>query len=695
MPVIWLLLLLNISHFCCGQQLKTNIFENEQLKTKDAVFHITRTDTVLLPGKFLYLLTDSTSQLTIQDILQPNYQAAFQRHPYDFSSQTAPQHAHWVKLSFINHTDETIWLSNQNAFVHYIDFYAADSSGQYRALYQTGIMRPDSTKAFPHSNMYWFPLPARKGKLTTVYIRMEGGTVVPYRMYAGSLTTLIGQKNISDYAFGMVVGIILVMLGYHIFLIFATRASIYITYSAYLLSCLFVVPQLMGYHEVFTFFLPASYKPLLHKYFLAWHSIIYVLVICFAIHFLKLRQRLPYFFAYLLVQLVIFGVVFPALNIIGKVYFSWLFVCYQLNILLLYVTLMLVGFYLWLYKKDSMARFYTFAWVWIVIASFLYICYLNNLLPYRLIFSFAPIWGITMEILFFSLAIGNRINLMRQENLRLVAEQNIILEKKVTERTYALSQANLALQQANEELTAVNAKLEAQSHLLEELNRTKDKLFAIIGHDLRNPINSLLGLFSLLESGVIGSEEFMAFSEKLKANVERLHVTLDNLLIWANNQLWGIKAIPQRFSLHEVATENIRLLNQMAQAKNVSIHNLVPVEAHALADVEQIKLVFRNLITNAIKFTSTGGTITITASRQERHWQTDITDTGTGIPPDKLPKLFTSEFTSTSGTNKEKGTGLGLLLCKDFVEKNGGKIGANSTEGIGSTFFFTVPAAAD
>lgn len=658
----------------------------------DDIFPITRPDTLLRPGKFLYLFTDTTNRLTIDDILQPQYQAAFQRHPYDFSSQSAPRYAHWVKLTFVNHTHEQFWLSNQDAFVKYIDFYAADSSGVFKNLYQTGIMRPDRNKAFRYSNKYWLPLSAPKGKIATVYIRMEGGTVFPLRIHAGSLATLVGQKTITDYAFGILTGLICVMLGYHIFLIFATRASIYITYSLYLCGALLVGPHLIGYYDILMLLLPASFKPWLLEYFLVWHNIFYVMVIVFAIHLLRLRQQLPYVFNYLLVQLLVFGLIIPLLNITASVPFYLLFAFYQFNIFVLYVSLMSVGFYLWMRKKDSMAFFYTIAWVWIVSASFIYLSYINNLLPYHWLTILSPVWGVAIEILFFSLAIGNRINLMRQENLRLVTEQNMFLERKVTERTSELSAANHALQNANEELTVINAKLDAQSNELEYLNQTKNKLFAIVGHDLRNPISSLLGLLSLLETKSIGQEEFIMFSDKLKASVESLYATLDNLLLWANNQLWGIKTEPQPFSIHAAAAENIGLLGEMAQAKNIVMDNLIPTHAVAFADLDQIKLVFRNLMSNAIKFTPMNGKITLTAVNQNKQWHIGITDTGAGMSQEKLAKLFTTEAGSTKGTNQEKGTGLGLMLCKDFVEKNGGQIGANSTEGTGSTFYFTVPA---
>lgn len=226
---------------------------------------------------------------------------------------------------------------------------------------------------------------------------------------------------------------------------------------------------------------------------------------------------------------------------------------------------------------------------------------------------------------------------------------------------------------------------------LEALNHTKDKLLAIIGHDLKSPINSLKGLLNLLNSQNISPEEFMLFAGNLQQNVEYLQFMLTNLLHWANAQMQGIETNPQSIDIAHIAEENIQLFSQIARQKNITLLNQITPEQQVWADKDQIDLIFRNLISNALKFTPKGGKITLCNENKGHFQQISIQDTGVGITPEKLAKLFlpTQHFT-THGTAGEKGTGLGLLLCKDFIENNQGKIWVESTLNQGTTFYFTL-----
>jgi signal transduction histidine kinase len=206
--------------------------------------------------------------------------------------------------------------------------------------------------------------------------------------------------------------------------------------------------------------------------------------------------------------------------------------------------------------------------------------------------------------------------------------------------------------------------------MLTQTNAIKDKLFAIIGHDLRSPINSLKGLMELLENQNISPEEFMRISHKLKNGVEYVHFTLNNLLVWANNQLQGQQSNPKNIDLYKLATENINLLGEIAQAKTIALHNNFSQNLQVWADTDQINLVLRNLISNAIKFTQEGGTVSLTSERTADYWEMAVSDTGIGMSKEDLDKLFNKvTHFSTYGTRGEKGTGLGLLLCQEMIEK--------------------------
>jgi signal transduction histidine kinase len=163
-------------------------------------------------------------------------------------------------------------------------------------------------------------------------------------------------------------------------------------------------------------------------------------------------------------------------------------------------------------------------------------------------------------------------------------------------------------------------------------------------------------------------------------------------LVWASGQLKGVKVLPSKVNLHALAQENIAMLASMALQKNISLHNETEEDAYLLADPNMVNLILRNLLSNALKFTREGGEVTIISEELEAFHQITVIDNGVGIAKDKLATLFTAHVNvSTQGTGNEKGTGLGLMLCKEFTEKNGGSIWVESEEGKGSSFSLTFP----
>ena len=247
-----------------------------------------------------------------------------------------------------------------------------------------------------------------------------------------------------------------------------------------------------------------------------------------------------------------------------------------------------------------------------------------------------------------------------------------------------------------QELQAANENLVRLNQELETINETKDRLFAIIGHDLRSPINSLKGLFDLVEDHSISQDEFIKFSSKLKHGVEHVHFALNNLLQWAHAQMQGIKTNPKRLLLKDLTQEVIDLLYDFAMNKQIGLTNRIDPLIFVWCDSDQIKLVLRNLISNALKFTEKGGSVLISAKQDNGVCEVLIQDNGIGMKPDKLRELFSSDsIKSGYGTEGEKGTGLGLILCKEFVEKNGGTLWGESVENQGTSFYFTLPMTSD
>lgn len=230
---------------------------------------------------------------------------------------------------------------------------------------------------------------------------------------------------------------------------------------------------------------------------------------------------------------------------------------------------------------------------------------------------------------------------------------------------------------------------------LREANFTKDRFFSIIAHDLRSPFTSILGFSRLLneEYDDFSNDERKMMIKQILSSTEITFQLLDNLLTWAKSQLGHTSFNPENFDIESLILESINLAVPQAKIKGISIKVLMLEKSCVHADANMIRTVIRNLLSNAVKFSYEGGMITIEASKLKDKINISISDTGTGIEPKTLKSLFNIEekVCSSKGTANEKGSGLGLILCKDFVEKNGGKISVESKVGKGSTFSFTVP----
>ena len=233
-------------------------------------------------------------------------------------------------------------------------------------------------------------------------------------------------------------------------------------------------------------------------------------------------------------------------------------------------------------------------------------------------------------------------------------------------------------------------ELTAKGQELEELNKLKDKLLSIVSHDFRGPLNSLRGTLTLFLRGVISNEELNMLTESLVEKLDNTYNLLENLLNWAKSQMQGMKIYKKEIELKSISEDCVGLLSPIADKKLVKLKNNIKSPIQVYADNEMIKLILRNLISNAIKFTTAGNNIILDASTKKNHVIVSVKDNGMGISNENQAKLFKHDNFSTSGTSNETGIGLGLLLCKDFVEKNGGEIWFESELEKGSTFYFSL-----
>ncbi|MEJ7693847.1 ATP-binding protein [Daejeonella sp.] len=234
-------------------------------------------------------------------------------------------------------------------------------------------------------------------------------------------------------------------------------------------------------------------------------------------------------------------------------------------------------------------------------------------------------------------------------------------------------------------------QIERQKESVEQLNQIKDKLFSLIAHDLRSPFSSMKSMMDMYDEGSISKEDLDFFFKEIRRDIGFNSLLLDNLLIWAKSRLHGFNIEPKPLSVERIANNILYHFKKQLENKGISIVKEISEGSTAHADYEMINTVFRNLIGNAIKFTPKKGTIKILCNSDNEDLQIVISDSGIGISEENKDKIFQDIFFTTQGLNKEKGTGLGLQICKEFVEKNNGVIWVESTIGEGASFCFTLP----
>jgi signal transduction histidine kinase len=299
--------------------------------------------------------------------------------------------------------------------------------------------------------------------------------------------------------------------------------------------------------------------------------------------------------------------------------------------------------------------------------------------------------------------------------------QKKILEKLVDERTNELNIKANQLQDANTRLEEQSEELKINSEILQEKNRlliekqeivikqseqlkennaelsvlnaTKDQFFSIIAHDLKNPFNAILGFSDLLTNQYdrLSTQKIKQLIDVINSSSKRVYKLLENLLQWARSQTGDIKFDPEELIINELIENNISLLENSITEKHLEIKKEMKGEIKAYADKNMLDAVIRNLIINAVKFTKSGS-ISIAMSQDNENTLVSVSDTGIGIEPEKISKIFdAANSKSTLGTNGETGSGLGLILCKEFIKKHGGTISVQSELNKGSTFLFTIP----
>jgi signal transduction histidine kinase len=641
----------------------TNIFASKQ------TIHLDSTASHHNLGKNISYFEDKSAKLNLVQVQGlPNEQ--FKQGQTDILNLGNSKSAFWLKIDYISSSANKEYLIIDCPSIENIDFYTNTLNGIIHRA--TGSIY-QSKAGVTITNNFLFDLPNDTSLITkTIWLRLQTNNIliVPVKM-ATSENFIPGHSTKKNLE-AIYIGVLLTLFLFNTFLYFSIKDSAYLYYSIYVISmAIYVVTYLRGYSYV----LGDNFRIFINLYPHISLSISVVSSILFSAKFLNLKKLSPKLNR--TYQLVIAcSMLMFFFSLIGFKSFS--------STMAQFITLT-ASVVIWIsgvvaYKKGHRAaKYYILAWTFMSVTIIAVVLSLANILTFRdYTFDYVPI-GSTLELLLLAFALGDRYRtilsneqLVRDENYLLIQTQNQRLEKLVTDRTLKLSDTIVQLKASN---------------------AVKNKLFSIIAHDLRSPFNSLMSIFSLKEMNLLSFDELKMLLNENKKNIDTIHNTLNNLLYWAKSQMEAVKTTPTTFNLGTLIKDLTLVYAPLTQMKGINIDVQITEQSLVYADENQIQLVLRNLIDNAIKFTPFSHTISISLSHNDEHMRISVTNTVSNTSELNIEGITNPDnHESTYGTSHEKGIGLGLHLCREYIKGNGSKLQVKINDRLVS-FCFELPLA--
>ncbi len=339
-----------------------------------------------------------------------------------------------------------------------------------------------------------------------------------------------------------------------------------------------------------------------------------------------------------------------------------------------------------LWRKEKLASLYFYTNMPMILAAVAYIIIWFSQqgneeatsIPYVRLIIYG---GMATQMILFSVFVGYKIKNAEKEKLKLERSINLKLQEEVERQTKSLKKTM--------------EEMEAQQNELQKLNELKNKLFTLVAHDLRNPLQNLTSFIDLLEQNVLDPEKVVDFTHQTKVGLSESLVVMERLLHWSYKQLDGINVQKEKIDLEQMVSDVKSELKSLAQNKNIKIESDILCK-EVLLDRDMLRVILRNLLSNAIKFSHDGGVINVSSNLNKNEILVSVQDHGVGMNPvwyDELVKTGKPEV--KPGTKGEKGNGFGLLITKDFVEMNGGTLRCESEENKGTKFTFSGPISSD
>lgn len=616
-------------------------------------------------GKSVSYYKDGKANLNLSQVMQADARGEFLKSDADILNFGSSNSAYWIKASYLNKSDDKAFLVLDISSIEDIDVYTEDGKGGFIRTH-AGSLAPVNPNVITSSN-YIFNLPkgGNNAKPETVYLRLKTHNILLVPLKMAISESLLAGVNAMQRLETMYIGILVALFFFNLSVYITSKDKTYLFYSLYLVSLfIYVVFYFRGYSYLFG----EDVRYFINAYPSVFLSIGAMSGIAFACTFLNLQVVLPW--ARKVVKLLMAGwLLVVIISLTGNKSVSSMFSQIFSVITMLTVWTLGILAYSRGYKP---ALYFIIARASVCLITLWLVLSLVNIFPYNeLTFQIAPL-GFIFELLLISLAMGDRLKDIKRVS---VAEQSDKL-KIQEENLYLISSQNERLEKVVESRTKALKKI-VQS--LETANADKNRLFSIIAHDLRSPFNSLISLFSLNDMDMLTFEDVKMLLNDSRKNIDNIHNTLNNLLYWAQSQMQGITTAPSRFNVRVLVEDLMLVYQPLITKKNIKTNFIVDDDSDVIADLNQINLVMRNLLDNAIKFTPLDRYIHIRIWGNESHLYVDVCNPVAGTL--NVDKLSDKEGNQPSyGTSNERGVGLGLHLCRDFIEKNKGQLKVSKEE---------------
>lgn len=622
------------------------------------------------------ILIDTSNKLKISDILKGEYQSKFSANNDEIPEFGLMPSSVWFKFSIKSLLELSPYLEINNPALDTIQYFLFNNEGQLVHQYLTGSFEKVEDRSI-RSGQIMIDMNLDFNTSYICYLKinsLSSSTQVPIRIasikkyYEAARTDYILQ--------GIYFGLILFLIIYNLFLFFSLRKPTYLYFALFIASVglLFALFKGIGVQYLWSRF------PHFNQYTPLIGALAGISIIKFTSNFLNSNFQTPKLHTWL-IALIGFYIIIGGLSLAGFQYLSIKLLVYNSSVVLIF--LLFVASQAW---KEGFkpSKYYLFAWSFFVIGFITFGLRENGLLETNYIVGNILQISSTVTILFLSFALSKKINIYiairneaqdlalktALENERLMANQNQLLEAKVNQRT--------------EDLEQTITTLSKQQKDLHEANNFKDKVFSVISHDLKSPISSLAGLLNVMKTKSLNEQERGKVTEKLGQVLKSTKYLLDNILAWAHK---SEEKESEEIEVYELIKEIFDLFSYQAELKSINLVNNIEKEFYIEANRNMLQLVLRNLVSNALKFTKRYGAVDISMKQDYLNLFLFIKDNGVGMNNEVQSKLFkTNNHMSMRGTENEKGTGLGLKLCLEFLDKYNGQLDVESTEGEGTTF---------